>query len=138
MMLHPWVGFAIMPIFAFANAGFAISGPDIVQPVSLAIFASLAFGKPIGVLAFSWLAVRLGIATRSPGLNWSLLAAASLLTGIGFTMSLFIAGMAYEPAVLDAVKIGILAASVFSATAGLLVLFILTSRSAGMLKRSSI
>jgi NhaA family Na+:H+ antiporter len=137
MMLHPWVGFAIMPIFAFANAGFAISGPDIVQPVSLAIFASLAFGKPIGVLAFSWLAVRLGIATRSPGLNWSLLAAASLLTGIGFTMSLFIAGMAYEPAVLDAVKIGILAASVFSATAGLLVLFILTSRSAGMLKRSS-
>jgi NhaA family Na+:H+ antiporter len=128
MMLHPWVGFAIMPIFAFANAGVTISGVDIGQPVSTAIFAGLVFGKPIGVLALSGLAVRLGLATRPLDLNWSLLAAGSLLTGIGFTMSVFIAGLAYTPALLDAAKIGILTASVVSAAAGLLMLIWLTSR----------
>jgi NhaA family Na+:H+ antiporter len=128
MMLHPWVGFAIMPIFAFANAGVTISGVDIGQPVSTAIFAGLVFGKPIGVLTLSGLAVRLGLATRPLDLNWSLLAAGSLLTGIGFTMSLFIAGLAYTPALLDAAKIGILTASVVSAAAGLLMLIWLTSR----------
>jgi NhaA family Na+:H+ antiporter len=97
MMLHPWVGFVIMPIFALANAGVAISGAHVGQPVSVAIFAGLVFGKPVGVLAFSWLVVRLGLATRAPGLSWPLLAAGGFLTGIGFTMSLFIAGLAYAP-----------------------------------------
>ena len=128
MMLHPWVGFAIMPIFALANAGVRISGADVGQPVAVAIFVGLVFGKPIGVLTLSGLAVRLGLATRPLDLNWSLLAAGSLLTGIGFTMSLFIAGLAYTPALLDAAKIGILTASVVSAAAGLLVLIWLTSR----------
>jgi NhaA family Na+:H+ antiporter len=128
MTLHPWVGFAIMPIFALANAGVRISGADVGQPVAVAIFAGLVFGKPIGVLTLSGLAVRLGLATRPLDLNWSLLAAGSLLTGIGFTMSLFIAGLAYTPALLDAAKIGILTASVVSAAAGLLVLIWLTSR----------
>ena len=128
MMLHPWVGFAIMPIFALANAGVRISGADVGQPVAVAIFVGLVFGKPIGVLTLSGLAVRLGLATRPLDLNWSLLAAGSLLTGIGFTMSLFIAGLAYTPALLDSAKIGILTASVVSAAAGLLVLIWLTSR----------
>jgi NhaA family Na+:H+ antiporter len=128
MMLHPWVGFAIMPIFALANAGVRISGAEVGQPVAVAIFAGLIFGKPIGVLTLSGLAVRVGLATRPLDLNWSLLAAGSLLTGIGFTMSLFIAGLAYTPALLDAAKIGILTASVVSAAAGLLVLIWLTSR----------
>ena len=122
MMLHPWVGFAIMPIFALANAGVAISDADIGQPVTMAIFAGLVIGKPIGVLAFSWLAVRFGFATRSLRLTWPLLAAGGFLTGIGFTMSLFIAGLAYAPAMLNAAKIGILAGSAVSATAGLLLL----------------
>jgi len=128
MALHPWVGFAIMPIFALANAGFRISGADVVQPVSVAIFAGLVFGKPIGVLTFSWLAVRLRLATRAVGLSWPFLAAGALLTGIGFTMSLFIAGLAYTPAMLDAAKIGILTGSVVSAAAGVLMLAWLTGR----------
>jgi NhaA family Na+:H+ antiporter len=128
IMLHPWVGFTIMPIFALANAGIAISGADIGQPVSVAIFAGLVIGKPIGVLSFSWLAVRLGPATRAFGLSWPLLAAGGFLTGIGFTMSLFIAGLAYAPAMLNAAKIGILAGSAVSAAAGLLMLMWLASR----------
>lgn len=72
MMLHPWAGFVIMPIFTLANAGVAISGSDLGQPVSVAIFAGLVFGKPVGVISFSWLAVRLGFATRParPGPSW--------------------------------------------------------------------
>jgi NhaA family Na+:H+ antiporter len=126
MMLHPWAGFVVMPIFALANAGVEIYGADLRQPVSVAIFAGLVFGKPIGVLTFSWLAVRLGLATRALRLSWPLLAAGCLLTGIGFTMSLFIAGLAYDPAILNAAKIGILAGSAVSAAAGLLMLFWLT------------
>lgn len=125
IMLHPWVGFAIMPVFAFANAGVAISRVDLWQPVSAAIFVALVLGKPIGVFSFTWLSVRLGLARRATGLSWPLLAAGSLLTGIGFTMSLFIAGQAYPPAMLTAAKIGILAGSVISASAGLLMLRIL-------------
>jgi NhaA family Na+:H+ antiporter len=128
MMLHPWVGFAIMPIFALANAGVRISGADVGQPVALAIFVGLVFGKPIGVLTFSGAAAGLGLAIRPHDLDWSLLAAGSLLTGIGFTMSLFIAGLAYPPALLDAAKIGILTASVVSAAAGLLMLILLAPR----------
>jgi NhaA family Na+:H+ antiporter len=128
IVLHPWVGFVIMPIFALANAGVAISGAHVGQPVSVAIFAGLVFGKPVGVLAFSWLVVRLGLATRAPGLSWPLLAAGGLLTGIGFTMSLFIAGLAYAPAMLDAAKVGILTGSVASAAAGVLMLAWLTTR----------
>jgi NhaA family Na+:H+ antiporter len=129
MVLHPWVGFLIMPLFAFANAGVTITGTNIGQPVVGAIFVGLVFGKPIGVIASSWLAVRLGFATKPSDLSWSLLAAGGLLAGIGFTMSLFIAGLAYSPLMLDAAKIGILAASVASAVGGLLMLFMLTSKS---------
>ena len=128
MMLHPWVGFLIMPIFALANAGVAISSAHVGQPVSVAIFAGLVFGKPIGVLTFSWLAIRFGLATRAPGLSWPLLAAGAFLTGIGFTMSLFIAGLAYAPAMLDAAKVGILTGSVASAAGGVLMLAWLTTR----------
>jgi NhaA family Na+:H+ antiporter len=126
MMLHPWVGFAIMPLFALANAGIAITGADLGQPVTAAVFAGLVFGKPVGVFALTWLAVRLGLATRADDLTWSLIAGGGLLTGIGFTMSLFIAGLAYPIAMLDAAKIGILAASVVAAAAGLLTLFCLS------------
>jgi len=131
MALHPWVGFLIMPLFAFANAGVTISGTDIRHPVVAAIFVGLVLGKPIGVIASCWLAVRVGLATRPPDLSWSLLAAGGLLAGIGFTMSLFIAGLAYPPSMLDAAKVGILAASMASAAAGLLALVGLTSKSPG-------
>jgi NhaA family Na+:H+ antiporter len=114
MMIHPWASFAIMPVFALANAGVAISSGDIGQPISVAIFSGLVIGKPIGVLAFSWFVVRLGLATRPPELGWKLLAGGALLTGIGFSMSLFIAGLAFRPDMLNTAKIAILTGSLFS------------------------
>ncbi|MFZ5683155.1 MAG: Na+/H+ antiporter NhaA [Pseudomonadota bacterium] len=128
MALHPWAAFAIMPIFALANAGVGFSGAVITQPVTIATIAGLALGKPLGVIAASWLAVRFGLASRGAGLSWPFLMAGALLTGIGFTMSLFIAGLAYPAATLDAAKIGILAGSFCSAAAGLLMLVWLTAR----------
>jgi NhaA family Na+:H+ antiporter len=116
--LHPWVGVAIMPAFALANAGVSISGTALDAPVTTAIFASLVVGKPIGVIALSWLAVRAGLATRPASLPWSLVSAGALLTGIGFTMSLLIAGLALPAGMLDAAKIGILAGSTVSAVVG--------------------
>jgi NhaA family Na+:H+ antiporter len=128
MMLHPWMGFAVMPTFALANAGVAITGADLGQSVSLAILAGLVLGKPAGVLGFSWLAVRLGLAARGASLSWPFLAAGAFLTGIGFTMSLLIAGLAYAPAMLSAAKLGILAGSICSAAIGISVLVWLTRR----------
>ncbi|MBB4305597.1 NhaA family Na+:H+ antiporter [Rhodobium orientis] len=130
LMLHPWVGFAIMPIFALANAGITISGAHFGQSVSVAIIVGLVLGKPIGVLGFSWLAVRSGLAVLGPGLSWSFVVAGALLTGIGFTMSLFIAGLAFEPAMLNAAKLGILSGSAVAAVAGTVMLVLLTSRAA--------
>ena len=128
IMLHPWVGFAVMPIFALANAGIAVHNADIGQSVSVAIIAGLSLGKPIGVVGFSWLAVRSGLAVLAPGLSWPFVAAGAFLTGIGFTMSLFIAGLAFEPAMLNAAKLGILSASAISALIGTLILVRLTMR----------
>lgn len=128
MMLHPWVGFAIMPIFALANAGVPITAADFGQPVALAILAGLLLGKPIGVFGFSWLAVKFGLAARASSLSWPFLAAGAVLTGIGFTMSLFIAGLAYSPAMLNAAKLGVLAGSFVSAVTGLAMLAWLTTR----------
>jgi NhaA family Na+:H+ antiporter len=128
MMLHPWVGFAVIPIFALANAGVAITAAELGQSVSLAILAGLVLGKPVGVLGFSWLAVRLGLAARGASLSWPFLAAGAFLTGIGFTMSFFIAGVAYAPAMLSAAKLGILAGSICSAAIGISVLVWLTRR----------
>ena len=108
-----------MPAFALANAGVPISRTGFHEPVVVAIFVSLAIGKPLGVLATSWLATRVGLASPSGDLSWSLLGAGALLTGIGFTMSLFIAGLSYMPSELDAAKIGILVGSGVSAAGGL-------------------
>ncbi|HET7239354.1 MAG TPA: Na+/H+ antiporter NhaA, partial [Terrimicrobiaceae bacterium] len=128
MALHPWVGFAIMPLFAFANAGIPLSIKDFGGSVTVAIFVGFALGKPVGVLALSWLAVRLGIATRPPELSWGLIAAGGLLTGIGFTMALFIADLAFGQDLLGAAKLGILSASAVSAAAGVLALAWLTRK----------
>lgn len=128
MMLHPWVGFAVMPIFALANAGVALSGADLDEPVSGAIFAGLVLGKPLGVLLFSWLAIRLRLATLGPGLDWALLTGGACLTGIGFTMSIFISNLAYPSALLAAAKLGIFLGSATSALIGVLILLWWTSR----------
>ena len=120
--LHPWVAFAIMPLFAFANAGTSISPSDLGGPVSVAVFVGFVLGKPLGILAFSWLAVRSGIALRAPDLEWRLVAGGGLLAGIGFTMALFIANLAFGQGLIQQAKLGIFAASVVSAAAGLVVL----------------
>ena len=126
--LHPWVGFVIMPLFAFANAGLPLVLRDFGSSVTLAVLAGFALGKPIGVLGFSWLAVRSGVAIRPPELSWRLLVGGSLLAGIGFTMALFIANLAFSKSLIDSAKLGIFLASVVSALAGLALLTWLPAR----------
>lgn len=122
MRLHPWVSFIIMPLFAFANAGLPLSLNDLGNSVTFAVFAGFVIGKPLGILLFSWLAVCSQIAIRPPELSWRLIAGGSLLAGIGFTMALFIANIAFDKSLIDAAKLGIFLASIFSGLAGIAVL----------------
>lgn len=126
--LHPWVAFGVLPVFAFANAGVPLAGVTVSQvlhPVSLGIIAGLVIGKQAGIVLLSWLAVRLGMASLPRDVSWGLIYGASLLCGIGFTMSLFIASLAFEQgggAYLGLERIGILAGSTIAGAAGYLVL----------------
>ena len=120
--LHPWVSFLVMPVFALANAGVPIRGPDFADPVALSLAAALVWGKPLGIFAFCWLTVKSGIAPMPQGLNWRLIAGGGALAGIGFTMSLFIAGLAFKGPLLDTSKVGILVGSGVSAAMGFAVL----------------
>lgn len=126
--LHPWVGFVVMPLFALANAGLPLSAGDLGNSVTLAVFVGFALGKPVGILAFAWLVVRSGLALRPPDLSWGQVAGGGLLAGIGFTMALFIANLAFSESLLDSAKLGILLASVFSALAGLALLAWVSAR----------
>lgn len=135
MRLLPWVGFLIMPIFALANAGVVFSKEAMLQPASLAIIISLVCGKPIGILVMSWISVRLGIAKLFSDLHWPLIAAGSFLTGIGFTMSLFIAQLGFPSSSLPSAKIGILIASIISASLGLLALTWLSFNKRRLIKK---
>jgi NhaA family Na+:H+ antiporter len=116
--LHPWVAFVVMPFFALANAGVAIAPAALLDPVALAVGAGLVVGKPLGIVLFSWLAVRMGVARLPAGVNWKAMIGAGSLAGIGFTMSLFIAGLALDDNLLAAGKIGTLAGSTVSAVVG--------------------
>jgi len=121
--LHPWVSFFIIPVFALANAGVTLADMDILNallsPVSLGIIIGLFIGKQIGIFAFSFLAVKLKLSSLPEGVNWKNLYGAGILAGIGFTMSLFIAGLAFnDPALLDLSKIGVLSGSLVSGIIG--------------------
>ena len=122
--LHPWVAFGILPLFGFANAGVALDGAGSpLAPLPLAIMLGLFLGKQAGVFGSVWLAVKLKLATRPAGASWVQVYGVALLCGIGFTMSLFIGGLAFPTAPqADAVKIGVLMGSLLSALAGLVVL----------------
>lgn len=122
MLLHPWVGFVVMPLFAFANAGTPLIGSSFNDPVTIAVLLGFVVGKPIGILVFSWAAVKLRIAILPDDLNWRIVFAGGMLAGIGFTMAMFIANLAYSSEQMNAAKLGILSASVFSALAGLILL----------------
>jgi Na+:H+ antiporter, NhaA family len=125
--LHGWVGFAIIPVFALANAGVALSG-DIAgalgHPVTLGVILGLVVGKPVGISVFAWLAVRSRAAVLPHGVSWRAIVGVSFLGGIGFTMSLFIGTLGFGEGspLLDSAKIGILAASILAGLAGWLVL----------------
>jgi NhaA family Na+:H+ antiporter len=119
------VSFVIMPLFALSNAGVALGGAGaaLASPVAIGIMLGLVIGKVVGISAFSWLAVRLGWASLPQNAPWKALVATAMLGGIGFTMSLFIAGLAFpDPAMLDEAKIGVLAASTIAGVSGYLIL----------------
>jgi NhaA family Na+:H+ antiporter len=124
--LHPWVAFAILPVFAFANAGVSLSGTSLAtlgESIPLGIAAGLFLGKQLGVIAATWVAVRLGVGALPEGANWTQVYGVALLTGIGFTMSLFIGALAFETAEhAAAVRIGVIGGSLLSAVAGYAVL----------------
>lgn len=123
--IHPWVMFGVMPLFGFASAGVHIGSlADLLQPVSLAIIVGLFVGKQVGVFGAIWLADRAGIAPRSQYVSWLELYGASLLCGVGFTMSLFIGALAFptNPEAVEAAKLGTLAGSFLSAVIGWAVL----------------
>ncbi len=125
-LLHPWIAFGVLPIFALANAGVPLWGVDlaaVMSPVPLGITLGLFLGKQAGVFAASWLAIRLRIAVLPEGATWPMFHAVCVLTGIGFTMSLFIGNLAFGEGGFDylaTTRIGVLAGSLLSALAGLL------------------
>jgi NhaA family Na+:H+ antiporter len=133
--LKPWVNFAIVPIFAFANAGVSLYGltfSNLTAPIPLGIIAGLFVGKQIGVFAASMLAIKLGLAAMPEGATTTKLYAVAILTGIGFTMSLFIGTLAFDDeAVLKQVRLGVLAASLLSGIVAAL-LFAALGRSNGV------
>ncbi len=124
--VEPWSSYVVLPLFALANAGVALTG-DVLrghEPLMLAIMGGLVIGKPLGLVLASALAVWLGLAVKPKDYSWWQLTGAGGLAGIGFTMSLFIAGQAFpEPSDFAAAKIAVFAASVLSAMIGLMVLW---------------
>jgi Na+:H+ antiporter, NhaA family len=124
--LHPWVSFGIIPIFALANAGVSLSTVGLdgeALRITLGIVLGLVVGKPIGLIFATWLAVHLKVAVLPIGVTWFHIVGAGCLAGLGFTMSLFIATLAFnDAALLEAAKLGILAASVVAGLVGSLVL----------------
>ena len=131
-ILSPYVAFGIMPLFAFANAGVVLENITIntvISPVPLGIIAGLFFGKQIGVFIFSYLSIKFKIAEMPSNSNWVKLYGVGILTGIGFTMSLFVGNLAFiDQSNLDGVKIGVLAGSFLSALFGYFLLLITTKK----------
>ena len=127
--ISPYVAFMIMPLFAFANAGVSLEGltlSSLMMPVPLGILLGLFVGKQLGVMLFSFFAVRFGVAQMPDNSNWFSLYGVSILTGIGFTMSLFVGNLAFIESTqyIDGVKIGVLAGSLLSTIFGYLILSI--------------
>jgi NhaA family Na+:H+ antiporter len=137
--LKPGVLFLIMPVFALANAGVPLGGlglEALAHPVTAGIALGLFVGKPIGILACVWLAVRSGLARLPAGATWLGLLGVAWLAGIGFTMSLFIGVLAFESeGLMDQVRLGVLAGSTFAALAGVAVIMAAARRAPGLARR---
>ena len=124
--LHPWVAFLILPVFAFANAGVNFTGigiDDLLQPLTLGIAVGLFLGKQIGVFLATWIGVKSGIARLPENVTWRHVYGVACLTGVGFTMSLFIGSLAFEaPDEMNAVRLGVVLGSVLSGLFGYVLL----------------
>lgn len=145
--LHPWVSFLVLPIFAFANAGIPLSGmglSDLFQPVPLGIMLGLTVGKLIGVYGFSMAAIKMGIAKIPEKANQQHLFGVAALCGVGFTMSLFIGGLAFEHVGGDAAsyltthRIGILSGSLIAGVSGYLILMFASSKTSTIVQTDKI
>ena len=131
--ISPYVAFIIMPIFAFANAGVSLEGlslSSLLLPVPLGILLGLFVGKQVGVMVFSFIAVKTGVAQMPDNSSWLSLYGVSILTGIGFTMSLFVGNLAFAENIqyIDGVKIGVLAGSLLSTLLGYFILLFSTKK----------
>ena len=131
--LSPYVAFGIMPVFAFANAGVSLEGltfKTLLNPVPLGIVLGLFFGKQIGVFVLSYISIKLKFADKPTGSTWPALYAVSILTGIGFTMSLFVGNLAFVNNLeyMDGVKIGVLTGSLLSTLFGYFLLLIFSKK----------
>jgi len=124
--LHPWVAFVIMPVFALANAAVPISLDGMAHPVAGAVALGLTVGKPLGIVLVAAIVVRLGWGNLPEGVSWLMLAGAGCLAGIGFTMALFTAGLAFEADHFTPAKTGVLVGSVASGILGILALKLAT------------
>jgi Na+:H+ antiporter, NhaA family len=130
--LHPWTSFFVVPIFAIANAGIPLSLTSLRSAVSAnvtwGVSLGLVIGKPIGVMAATWLVVRLGVGSLPEGTTWRTLVPAALVAGVGFTVSLFVTELAFSDATADQAKIGVVAASIVAAGLGLGFVFLLSRK----------
>jgi NhaA family Na+:H+ antiporter len=133
--LHPWVAFAILPLFAFVNAGVSLEGMtpgSLLQPVPLGIVLGLFVGKQLGVFGFAWLSIKTGIATLPDKVSMSQIYGTAILCGVGFTMSLFISGLAYEELGIGYTRsdrLGIIVGSLLCGVVGFIALKIAGKRS---------
>lgn len=125
--LHPWVAFGVLPIFAFANAGvplYGMSAEELFTPLSIGIILGLVLGKPLGIFTLLWLTIITGLSPKPKGATWAHLFAISMMCGIGFTMSLFIGGLAFDdPDKMVSVRFGVICASVMAAIVSYLILW---------------
>jgi Na+/H+ antiporter NhaA len=121
LLFHPWTSYVIVPVFALANVGIVISGDFLARaytsPITLGILVGYVLGKPVGVIGFSWLVTRLSRGRLSPPVGWAAISGTGAIAGIGFTVSLLIATLAFRGAELEEAKIGVLSAALCAAAA---------------------
>jgi len=133
--LHPWVAFFIMPLFGLANSGVSVAGmtaADLTAPVFLGVAVGLFVGKQLGIFAFTWAAVKVGAAEVPGRAPWSRVYGVAIIAGIGFTVALFIANLAFggHPELLNQARLGVLVGSLVSGVSGMLVLRLFPARGA--------
>ena len=140
--ISPYVAYMIMPLFAFANAGVSLEGlslSSLMLPVPLGILLGLFVGKQLGVFVFSYASIKFGLATLPSNSNWVSFYAVGVLTGIGFTMSLFVGNLAFvnNMEYMDGVKIGVLSGSLLSTVVGFVLLYLSSKKKNKCLKQTA-